>query len=78
MVPNTEGVWRWKPDAIEIDVYLLEPTGHLCLWGPDVGITYSGSADHQTIWLTDEWAGHIPVDRFDNDSDDWEFVRDFH
>ena len=65
-VPDSPGFWLHVPTNEEIEIYPLEPVGGvLCLWGPDVGITYSGSKDTQEVWDTDEWQGHIPVHRYD-------------
>lgn len=76
-IPDKEGVWLHVPTNQEIDIYPLEPClGVLCLWGPDVGITYSGSRETQGVWTTDEWQGHIPVGFWD-DEGPWEFLRDF-
>lgn len=72
--PNRPGIWRLGDE--EIEVYPLEPVGGtLCIWGPDVGISYSGVAETQGIWTTDEWQGHIPVQFYD-DNGPWTFVRE--
>ena len=66
-IPDSEGVWLHIPSNEEIDIYPLDPVGGiLSLWGPDVGITYSGAKDRQEVWDTDEWQGHIPVHRYDH------------
>lgn len=71
--PDREGVWLL--DGEEIDVYRLEPTGgQLCIWGPDVGISYSGATETQFPWTSDEWQGHIPVWMYD-DEGPWTFLR---
>ncbi len=73
--PDKEGVWLHIPTGQEIDVYQLHPTGgQLCVWGPDVGINYSGAADTQAIWDSDEWQGHVIVSFFD-DTGPWKFIR---
>lgn len=64
-LPDRAGVWLLGGE--EIEVYALEPVGGtLCVWGPDVGNSYTGEADTQMVWDTDEWQGHIPVDWFDD------------
>jgi len=71
-IPDKPGIWSLHGQ--EIEVYELEPVGNtLCIWGPDVGITYSGAAETQSIWTTDEWQGHIPVQFFDCEGP-WIFV----
>ena len=66
-IPDSAGVWLHIPSNEEIDIYPLDPVGGiLCLWGPDVVITYSGAKDRQEVWDTDEWQGHIPVHRYDH------------
>jgi len=75
-MPNAPGLWLHKPSGQPIEIYPLEPAGGvLCLWGPDVGHTYSGAADNQGVWDTDEWQGHIPVLAYDYDTDSWELVQ---
>ena len=77
MLPNKPGVWHHIPTNQDIDIYPLEPVFDvLCFWGPDVGISYSGSADTQTIWDSDEWQGHIRPECFDYVPENWEFVSD--
>lgn len=62
-IPDREGIWKSDDDGEEIEVYHLEPAGgQLCVWGPDVGCSYSGAAETQAIWDTDEFQGHILVD----------------
>ena len=51
---------------LDVDVYLL-PTGHLCVWCEDVGISGIG----ETRWSDHQWLGHIPVEWFDDDPDSW-------
>lgn len=73
-LPDRPGIWRLADE--EIEVYELDPVGGtLCIWGPDVGITYTGAADTQFPWDTDEWQGHIPVQFYD-DEGPWLFVGD--
>ena len=75
-MPNAPGLWMHNPSDQEIDIYPLEPVGGtLCLWGPDVGISYTGACDTQAVWDTDEWQGHIPAHRYDDDADAWELVQ---
>lgn len=60
-IPEGEGWWRAE-DGEEIEVYPLEPCDNeLCLWGPEVGLHYSGAAETQFAWDTDDWQGHVPV-----------------
>lgn len=60
-VPDQEGVWRSEAGD-PVDVYRLDPVGGvLCVWGPDIGITYTGATDTQRVWQTDAWQGHVPV-----------------
>ena len=74
--PDSPGWWRFLPTGDVLEVYPLEPVGGtLCVWGPDVGINYTGAADTQGIWDTDEWQGHIPVSRFGLETDEWEKVE---
>lgn len=74
--PNKPGTWLHFPSEQAIDIYPLEPCGGvLCLWGPDVGIAYTGAADTQSVWTTDEWQGHIPVNIWD-DTGPWEFLHE--
>ena len=76
-LPNCEGRWLHKPTGDVIDIYPLDPCGGvLCLWGPDIGQGYTGVADTQGCWLTDEWQGHIPVHLYDNFPDAWECVNE--
>ena len=66
-IPDSAGVWLHIPTDQEVDIYPLDPVGGiLCLWGPDVGISYTGAKDRQEVWDTDEWQGHIPVHRYDH------------
>lgn len=61
VIPDLPGRWISDEDE-EIEVYPLEPCGDvLCVWGPDVGLSYTGAAETQGVWTTDEWQGHIPV-----------------
>lgn len=72
--PDRNGFWRHMPSGEIYEIYPLEPAGgHLCFWGPEHGITYSGSAETQQVWATDEWQGHIPVVFYD-DVGPWEFI----
>lgn len=72
MIPNRHGLWLHIPSGKELEVYPLTPAGNqLCIWGPDAGITYSGAAETQGVWTTDEWQGHIPVQDFDNNENNW-------
>lgn len=74
--PTHAGEWKHIPTGEVVDVYPLEPTGgQLCVWGPDVGITYSGAVETQGCWTTDEWQGHIPVNLYDSKGP-WQLVRD--
>lgn len=74
-VPDKRGVWLHEPTNEEIDVYPLDPVGGiLCIWGPDVGMSYTGFKETQDVWDTDEWQGHIPVHRFDNKGP-WQYLR---
>lgn len=75
-LPDRPGWWRNLDSDELIEIYLLDPVGILCFWGPDVGITYSGSADKTVIWSDDEWVGHIPAHRYDGNPENWEFVRE--
>ena len=77
-VPDREGIWLHEPTGQEIDIYVLDPmcSGILCLWGPDVGLTYSAVAETQGVWDSDEWQGHIPAARFDNIGP-WKFIRQY-
>jgi CYTH domain-containing protein len=60
-VPDQEGYWV-SPSGNEIEVYRLDPVGGtLCVWGPDIGYSYTGNKETQSVWDTDEWQGHIPV-----------------
>lgn len=64
--PDSAGWWTWFPpdgdEAKTLEVYPLDPVGGtLCVWGPDFGFSYSGVAETQLVWTTDEWQGHIPV-----------------
>lgn len=73
--PHKEGVWLHVPTNEEIDVYRLEPVaGQLCVWGPDVGQSYTGARATQGIWDSDEWQGHILVEWFD-EIGPWIFIR---
>ena len=72
MIPNQAGQWHYLPIDIVVDVYPLDPVGGvLCIWGPDVGMTYSFSKDGQSCWDSDEWQGHVPVKLFDDDPNSW-------
>ena len=72
MLPDREGFWLHKDSGEIIEIYKLEPAGDvLCLWGPDVGMTYTLGQETQGVWTTDEWQGHIPIFRYDPDGD-WE------
>lgn len=75
MIPNQCGMWFHKPTNQQIEVYLLEPANTLCMWGPEVGITYSGAVDTQGCWETDEWQGHVPVFRFDDNPYAWQLIN---
>jgi hypothetical protein len=86
IIPNTSGFWQHIETGDEIEVYDLEPVGVLCIWGPDVGITYTDPSSpgslHQLIWTTDEWLGHIPVAHFvqlnyPNDSIGWKKLENY-
>lgn len=72
-IPNTPGIWRFKPEDCDVDFYVLEQTGDLCFWGPDIGI--DGAQD--TVWTTDEFVGHVPIHRFHTSVDEWVFVSGF-
>lgn len=75
-MPNAPGIWLHKPSGEEIEIYHLEPVGGtLCLWGPDVGHSYSFAADTHGCWDTDEWQGHIPAHLYDRDANAWELVQ---
>ena len=74
-VPDKPGFWYLVPENRVIEIYALEPVGgQLCFWGPDIGYTYSGSADTQGIWTTDEWQGHIIASVFSEDG--WVFLSE--
>ena len=63
-LPDREGKWLRIYSRTIVDVYRLEPVlgEPLCIWGPDIGIDYSGVGETQEIWDTDEWQGHIRVE----------------
>lgn len=74
--PNKPGLWRLETTGEEIEVYSLDPVGGMfCIWGPDVGITYTGVGETQGVWSSDEWQGHIPINWYD-DIGPWTLVRD--
>ena len=76
-IPDKPGRWKHEPTEEVVDVYSLEPAGNiLCLWGPDVGITYTGLGAKQQIWDTDEFQGHVPVHLYGNGP--WSFVHEEH
>lgn len=70
-IPDSPGFWG-SDDGEIIEVYLLEPVGTLCVWGPEVGVNYSGATETQQCWTTDEWQGHVPVSIY-CDGSNWEF-----
>ncbi len=57
------GYWKHLESSEVLEVYLLEPVNVLCVWCRDVGISYTDISSN-TIWATDEWLGHIPVERY--------------
>ena len=65
-LPDQDGPWYYKPLDLDVDVYYL-PTGHLCVWCEDVGLGDVGI----TQWSDEQWVGHIPVDRLDDDHSNW-------
>lgn len=76
--PDREGFWYYVPDDLVVEVYPLTPVGGtLCVWGPEVGNKYTGAADTQGCWETDEWQGHIPVRMFD-DIGPWKYIGPNH
>lgn len=69
LCPDTTGFWKHLESGEILDVYELEPVNNtLCIWCQDVNITYTDPSHsgglHQTIWITDEWLGHIPVSHY--------------
>jgi hypothetical protein len=65
--PDKAGILKLLPTDQLIEVYELEPCNNvLCIWGPEVGISYTGARETQGFWNTDEWQGHIPVHLFDS------------
>ena len=72
-LPDKEGIWL--VGGIEVEVHQLD-FGEFCIWGPDVGITYSGQVDTQECWTTDEWQGHIPVAVYDSEPTNWKFIQE--
>lgn len=60
--PDREGVWWSEEHQCEVDVYPLEPVGGiLCIWGEDIGFTFTGQGCGTEVWDNDEWQGHIPI-----------------
>ena len=74
--PDSPGFWKNEDDGMILEIYPLEPVmGHLCFWGPDIGICWTGAADTNSIWSTDEWQGHIPIHYFTEGSNGGNWVK---
>jgi hypothetical protein len=67
MIPNRQGVWQ-NSQGTCLEIYILEPTGHLCFWAKDL----DRLPWENNFWVTDEFLGHLPVDFLD---DDWQIAQ---
>ena len=62
LIPDVPGIWKHVDTGDILDVYDLGPANDtLCIWGPDVGIRYTGATDVQGCWCSDDLQGHIPI-----------------
>lgn len=75
--PKYKGFWRSLTTCEVIEVYPLSPVGGtLCFCGPEIGLSYSGMAETQEVWNSDEWQGHVPVNIYCTSAGcgPWEFL----